>query len=113
MLFEVGEKIYFDYSKYYRDREGEIVDLNSDGTYKVAYYDADCGKTLFRNVKLEKVRRKKTNHTIKMEEESKVISEICHKICLEFDIEIPFLSRPYSMEEAEKLYRRLKREHNQ
>lgn len=63
---------------------------------------------------LEEIQHKKISrsaHTDRRKKESEKISEICHNIWLEFDIEIPFLSRPYSVEEAGKLYRRLKREH--
>lgn len=105
---KVGKEIYFEYSKWYPFREGVIDEIKSDGTYRIAYLDGS--KTLYRDVKKYKIATRKPDSVIKKEEQYKAIDEICHKIWIEFDVEIPFLSRPTSLDEAQRLYKRLKRE---
>lgn len=56
----------------------------------------------------EKIEEKKR---IEYEKEREEIMKIVDKIWHEFDIEIPFLSQPYTIEDAHRLYRKLKSEH--
>lgn len=91
-----------DESQYVFFENGNMTDFAP--SYKV--YDS---KEVVEN-ELLNIKQRKKEKINRSKENKRKIDEICHKIWLEFDIEIPFLSRPYSLDEAQRLYKRIKRE---
>lgn len=66
MELKVGDKVFFNYSKYYRYRPCVIKKINKDGTYKVAYQE--CGWQ-YRNIPKSKIYLEKPQRLLELEKE--------------------------------------------